>query len=168
MYTAYYPSPIGVLKVVGSHTVIIEVSFIQNPPPMTPIPYRDMPPVIQEAVLQLDEYFKGERQHFVWKGHLEGTPFERKVWLAVSEVPFGETASYKGIATSIGHPSAVRAVGNANKKNNLVIFIPCHRIVGKNGNLTGYSAGIWRKSWLLNHEKEVLLGVRGRSKTYFY
>lgn len=111
--------------------------------------------LIRKAYLQLLEYLKGERKHFDLPLNPQGTSFQKKVWGALCEIPYGETRSYKQIAESIGNPRAVRAVGRANNRNPLLIVIPCHRVIGTNGKLVGYGAGIEKKEFLLRLEKSL-------------
>ena len=111
---------------------------------------------INELKKQLTEYFEGNRKHFDVPLKTFGTEFQRKAWDALLKIPYGKTRSYKKQAEIIGHPKAVRAVGTANGCNRIAILIPCHRVIGKNGRLTGYGGGLWRKQWLLNHEIENL------------
>lgn len=108
---------------------------------------------IQQAKLELAEYFKGLRTQFEVKLETPGTDFQQTVWKALQTIPYGKTASYQQQATIINNPKAVRAVASANGCNRICIIIPCHRVIGKNGNLTGYSGGIERKRWLLTHER---------------
>ncbi len=146
-----YESPIGVIEIVGTdegirsilYTEEKKVNFIQP----------DTPSVLTECYNQLDEYFKGERQEFSFPYQFEGTDFQKAVWNALTQIPYAKTGSYKDIAISIKNEKAVRAVGTANGKNKLSIVIPCHRIIGSNGTLTGYTGGLWRKEWLLQHER---------------
>lgn len=109
---------------------------------------------IKQTQQELAEYFAGKRKNFTVTLDIKGTDFQKQVWQALIEIPYGVTHSYQDQAHSIGKPKAVRAVANANGMNLISIIIPCHRIIGANGSLTGYSGGIWRKSWLLNFEKE--------------
>jgi methylated-DNA-[protein]-cysteine S-methyltransferase len=109
-------------------------------------------PVLERAAAQLAEYFAGERDAFDLPLGAEGTSFQREVWGALQKIPFGETRSYEDIARQIGRPKAVRAVGAANGKNPLAVVVPCHRVIGKSGELTGYAGGLSRKRWLLKHE----------------
>ena len=109
-------------------------------------------PALQRAARQLSEYFEGRRDRFELPLAAEGTDFERAVWSALDEIPFGQTRSYSDIARQIGRPKAVRAVGAANAKNPLAVVRPCHRVIGAAGALTGYSGGLSRKRWLLAHE----------------
>ena len=106
-----------------------------------------------DAARQLDEYFAGERQEFDLPTHITGTPFQRAAWKALLEIPFGQTRTYGQQAQAMGAPRAVRAVGAANGANNIVIIVPCHRVIGADGTLTGYGAGIDRKRWLLAFER---------------
>ena len=113
-------------------------------------------PLIKEAYKQLSEYLKGERKCFDLPFNPRGTEFQRQVWKALCDIPYGETRSYKQIAEAIGNPKAVRAVGMANNRNPLLIVIPCHRVIGSNGKLVGYGAGIAMKEYLLKLEKSLL------------
>ena len=108
----------------------------------------------EEAVRQIQEYFAGTRKTFSVPLHAPGTEFQQRVWAALREIPFGEMRSYGEIASAIGEPKAVRAVGTANGMNRIAIMIPCHRVIGADGALTGYGGGLWRKDWLLKHEQE--------------
>ncbi len=107
-----------------------------------------------DAVNQMEEYFAGKRTVFDVALHTPGTAFQQNVWRALRDIPYGEIRSYKDLATAIGDPKAVRAVGTANGMNRIAIMIPCHRVIGADGKLTGYGGGLWRKDWLLKHEKE--------------
>lgn len=110
-------------------------------------------PLISEAVNQLREYFKGDRKIFTVPLKPDGTDFQQKVWKTLTEIPYGQTISYGEIAEKIGKPGGARAVGNANNKNPIAIIIPCHRVIGANGSLTGYAAGLNIKKQLLSLEK---------------
>ncbi len=109
-------------------------------------------PVIKKARLQLDEYFKGQRKEFDLPLLIDGTEFQKKVWQALMTIPYGKTESYKDIAIKIGNPNAQRAVGMANHNNRIIIVIPCHRVIGSNGSLTGYGEGLEIKQFLLDLE----------------
>ncbi|NDW13477.1 methylated-DNA--[protein]-cysteine S-methyltransferase [Bacteroides sp. 214] len=109
---------------------------------------------------QLDEYFKGKRRTFDIPLDLAGTEFQKKVWLSLLKIPYGETTTYGKQAELIGKPSSVRAVANANGKNKISIILPCHRVIGIDGSLTGYGGGIWRKKKLLDFEKEQIEKLR--------
>lgn len=134
----------------ASATTLVEVSFLENLPGQ--IDQAASNPIVSQTQLQLDEYFSGQRRQFELPVAPSGTLFQRRVWQALREVPFGKTASYLEIAQAIGSPRAMRAVGQANGHNPIVIVIPCHRIIAHNGQLGGYSSGLERKQWLLQHE----------------
>jgi len=147
-YNTYYYSDIGVLEIVGTENGILSVSFLGE----KSVSEGEIPHCLKECYSQLDEYFKGKRKKFTVKIRLEGTDFQKRVWKQLMKIPFGRTASYKDIAVSVGNKNAVRAVGNANGKNKMAIIIPCHRVIGSDGELVGFGAGLWRKEWLLKHE----------------
>ena len=113
-------------------------------------------PLINEAYRQLSEYLLGKRKRFDLPLNPRGTVFQQQVWKALCDIPYGETRSYKQIAEAIGNPKAVRAVGMANNRNPLLIVVPCHRVIGANGKLVGYGAGIEKKEFLLKLEKSLL------------
>lgn len=151
-YKVDYESPIGVIEIVGTREAIHSILFSENQKSVN-VFHAETPLVLAECYNQLDEYFKGKRHEFTFPYQLEGTSFQKMVWNALNEIPYSKTWSYKEIALSIGNEKAVRAVGSANGKNKLSIVIPCHRVIGSNGTLTGYAGGLWRKEWLLHHER---------------
>ena len=112
--------------------------------------------IIENAIIQLDEYFEGKRFVFDFQLDPQGTEFQRKVWKILNDIPYGQTVSYMDIALTIGDKKSVRAVGTSNGKNPVAIVIPCHRVIGTSGKLVGYAGGLWRKKWLLNHEQNFL------------
>lgn len=114
----------------------------------------DSCPVLEQAAGELDEYFCGKRREFSVQLRADGTEFQRSVWDELTEIPYGETASYADIAERIGNPKGCRAVGGANNRNPLPVFIPCHRVIGKNGSPVGYAGGMERKVFLLRLERE--------------
>lgn len=148
-FRAYYRSEIGLIEITGTDKAIESVNFVNKK--STPSP--EAPPCLKECVEQIDEYFKGRRKKFTIEIQLQGTDFQKKVWKQLMKIPYGKTVSYKDIAASIGNKKAVRAVGGANNRNNIGIIVPCHRVIGSNGDLVGYGGGLWRKEWLLRHEK---------------
>lgn len=113
---------------------------------------QEIPEELQDGVRQLIEYFNSERKEFKLKLNPEGTEFQKKVWHSLLEIPFGKTTSYLELSRMLGDTKAIRAVANANSKNPLWILIPCHRVIGSDGSLTGYAGGLHRKEWLLKHE----------------
>ena len=149
---AYYQSEIGWLEIVGTEEAIKAIEFIEaeavnNDSAQVPVTGE-----MSTCLTQLDEYFKGSRKDFSFTLAPEGTEFQKSVWQQLIDIPFGETVSYFDIAKAINNEKAVRAVGAANGQNPIVIVVPCHRVIGSNGKLTGYGGGLWRKEWLLNHE----------------
>ncbi|QNK48448.1 methylated-DNA--[protein]-cysteine S-methyltransferase [Brevibacterium sp. PAMC23299] len=152
LYKLDYESPIGVIEITGTNDAISSIMFAERDIKIN-IMQEHTPQVLAECFSQLDEYFKGERREFTFPYTLEGTIFQKKVWNALTGILYANTGSYKDIAVSIGNEKAIRAVGSANGRNKLSIVIPCHRIIGSNGKLTGYAGGVWRKEWLLQHER---------------
>ncbi|OEH93264.1 methylated-DNA--[protein]-cysteine S-methyltransferase [Bacillus solimangrovi] len=148
-YVAYYDSPVGVIEVCTSKKSVLRIEFVDEKKQVN----QELPSILTKALDQLDQYFKGERQQFDLPVEFEGTEFQKKVWNGLLTIPFGEVWSYKDLAVEIGNEKAVRAVGNANRNNPISIIIPCHRVIGANGTLTGYAGGLHRKEWLLDHEK---------------
>ena len=143
-------SPIGPLTiVVDDHERLSELRFGGPIGSEAPAP---MPPSCRQVVAQLGEYFAGKRQTFDLELGMRGTEFQLAVWNELLRIPFGETISYAELARRIGRPAAVRAVGAANGANPIPVIVPCHRVIGTNGSLTGYGGGIERKQWLLAHE----------------
>lgn len=157
-----YNAPFGPLTIVtgpaglsylGFGTPAKSTGFYKQSYPICP----QMPNnYIQEVVKQLDEYFAGLRRRFNLTLAYHGTPFQEAVWTALQEIPYGNTCSYSDIARSIGKAAAYRAVGQAIHHNPLAIIIPCHRVIGKNGQLVGFGGGLAIKQWLLNFEKKVI------------
>lgn len=150
---AFVPSPIGELLLIGDGDTLcgLYMNLDRGWRPRTALGTRD-DAALPEARRQLAEYFDGTRRAFDLPLHLDGTEFQRKVWNALFDIPFGETASYGAQARRIGSPDAVRAVGAANGQNPISIIVPCHRVIGANGALTGYGGGLPAKRWLLAHE----------------
>ncbi len=148
-FRTYYKSVLGPIEIVGSRDSILELNFVEDLLPGD----GELAFCIKECVKQIDEYFKGQRKQFFLNLKPRGTDFQKAVWQQLEKIPFGETASYGEIARSLGRPYASRAVGSANGKNPIAIIIPCHRVIGSDGRLTGYGGGLWRKEWLLMHER---------------
>ena len=149
------PSPVGTLTLVATPRGLAAILWQDDRPGRVPLaPSTAMPdhPVIGRAETQLGEYFAGSRQIFDLALDPVGTPFQRSVWTALAAIPYGETRSYAAIAAAIGHPTASRAVGAANGRNPLSIVVPCHRVIGASGALTGFAGGLAGKRWLLDHE----------------
>ncbi len=155
----YYQSPAGLLRISGTNDYISEVSFHDT---LEKIPARkkQVPTLLIHCVEQLIQYFNGERRVFELPLHQTGTPFQQEVWGELIQIPFGKTISYLELARRTGDTKATRAVANANGKNNIAIIVPCHRVIGSNGDLIGYAGGLWRKKWLLSLENKVAYGVQ--------
>lgn len=150
LYYGYYKSPIGNLRIVVDESSLVVLDFNEDEKKQS-----DEHRYINEVKNQLDEYFKGTRKLFDLNIKINGTDFQNKVWNELTKIPYGETISYKELATRIGNDKACRAVGNANNKNKISIVIPCHRVVGSNKKLVGYAGGLDKKEWLINHENKV-------------
>ncbi len=150
--TASYQSPLGQIIIKGSDTGISSVLFNDEP---VPDQSKLLSNCMTEAVEQLHEYFCHKRQIFKLALDLsQGTQFQQRVWQALLSVPWGETITYSQLACRISHPHAIRAVGSANSHNPFLIVLPCHRVIGTSGVLTGYAGGLLRKKWLLEHEQQ--------------
>ena len=156
MHKLLIPSPVGMLEIAGTEKGVVSVNFARTgAPAKIPVKKRDpVPAPLRDCARQLEEYFAGRRKSFDCSLDLQGTDFQKKVWRALMKVPYGKTASYGKIARAVGRPGAARAVGGANHNNPVAVIVPCHRIIGADGSLTGYGAGIERKAWLLEHEKK--------------
>ncbi|MFA1821752.1 methylated-DNA--[protein]-cysteine S-methyltransferase [Virgibacillus oceani] len=152
-YKIEYDSPVGVLEIIGTDEAIYELNFTDKKQTENNLD-QNHPSIFHRCSEQLDEYFQGKRKTFSIGYVLKGTEFQKKVWNALTEIPYGKTGSYRDIAIAVNSEKAVRAVGGANGKNKISIIIPCHRIIGANGKLTGYGGGLWRKEWLLKHEQK--------------
>lgn len=147
METAYLNTPLGTAKITGDLNGIAQISILSEGEITL-----DIPPILSESIAQLQEYFDGKRTDFNFKINPQGTPFQQKVWQSLLEIPFGKTLSYMDLSKKLGDVKAIRAVAAANGKNPLWIVVPCHRVIGTDGSLTGYAGGLWRKKWLLEHE----------------
>ncbi|SEF95971.1 methylated-DNA-[protein]-cysteine S-methyltransferase [Caloramator fervidus] len=148
IYKAYYESPIGLIEIKAENEAIVSLDFIEKKEDD-----ENICEVLKKCIIELDEYFKGKRKNFTVDINLKGTDFQLKAWKELLKIPFGETITYKEQARRIGNEKAVRAVGLANSKNKIAIIVPCHRVVGSDKSLTGYAGGLWRKKWLIDHEK---------------
>ncbi|GAB4421409.1 MAG: methylated-DNA--[protein]-cysteine S-methyltransferase [Anaerolineae bacterium] len=143
-------TPLGMLRITSSQAGIRAIQFLNETPPA--LPEEPLLPVLAACVQQLQEYFSGQRRSFEVPLDLRGTPFQLRVWELLQRIPFGETRTYLDLALALGDVKAVRAVGAANGQNPVPIIVPCHRVIGQEGQLVGYSGGLWRKEWLLTHE----------------
>lgn len=149
-------SPVGKLKLVASDQALVAVLWEKDGPrrvPLSELVADDRHPVLVKAERQLDEYFSGKRKKFSVALEMRGTPFQKAVWEALTAIPFGETRSYGQLAQQLGNPRATRAVGAANGRNPVSIIVPCHRVIGSSGKLTGFAGGLAVKAQLLNLER---------------
>ena len=152
-FKSVYDAPIGKMIIISDGEVIIEIDHVNHDEPITSNPDK----LCQLATKQLDEYFAGTRAKFdLPLKAIKGTDFQRAAWQALTTIPYGETISYGEQAKRMNNPKAVRAVGGANGKNPFSIVVPCHRVIGANGTLTGYTGGMSRKEWLLEFERSIL------------
>ena len=149
MYTTTIQTPVGLAVISGNEDGIASVRCSHEP--VTDSTF--VPSVLYRCARQLEEYFLNQRRTFDLPLHPQGTSFQRAVWQMLAEVPYGKTMSYMELTRRLGDEKAIRAVAAANGKNPIWIIIPCHRIIGSNGDLTGYAGGLGRKKWLLEHEQ---------------
>lgn len=161
MLVVYYKSPIGILCITEEDGLITSVYALDEDhevlPPETPL--------LQTAIQQLDEYFSGKRKDFDLPVKQQGSAFQQQVWSQLTKISYGKTISYLQQSKLMNNPLGIRAIASANGKNHLLIVVPCHRVIGSDGSLTGFGCGIWRKKWLLEHEARVM-GV-GQTKLNF-
>jgi methylated-DNA-[protein]-cysteine S-methyltransferase len=148
----FYDYPVGKVGIAEDEGAISRVFFSGKKKTLPDFDTAETP-LIKKAAAQLAEYFNGKRRSFNLPLALQGTDFQRSVWKALQTIPAGETRSYKDVAALIGNPKAVRAVGMANNRNPIVIIVPCHRVIGHDGSLTGYGGGLPAKHYLRNREK---------------
>ena len=155
MNIAYFSSPIGTIELTASTKGIRTVRFLEEEELSsgTINAANENNPHLSQALSELDAYFSGKSQSFSVALDVSGTNFQSSTWSALQAIPYGQTQSYGTVASYINKASASRAVGNACNRNNVPLLIPCHRVVGSNGNLHGFACGLWRKAWLLEHEK---------------
>ncbi|RRJ94073.1 methylated-DNA--[protein]-cysteine S-methyltransferase [Flavobacterium macacae] len=151
MLQANLKTPLGTVVISGDENGISSISVFDEEREISGV----IPEALQEAYQQIQDYFNGERIDFTFKINPSGTEFQKKVWQGLLEIPFGKTMSYQELSIQLGDVKAIRAVASANGKNPLWIVVPCHRVIGTDGSLTGYAGGLWRKKWLLDHENPV-------------
>ncbi|MES2622745.1 MAG: methylated-DNA--[protein]-cysteine S-methyltransferase [Bacteroidota bacterium] len=158
-FTTYFQSPLGIVEITGTDTHIASVNFVIDEGESS----ESLPEIMVQCQKELKEYFAGERKEFSIKTKAEGTDFQKTVWKQLIAIKYGETKSYGDIAKQMKDINASRAVGHANGKNPIAIIVPCHRVIGESGKLTGYAGGMWRKQWLLDLEGN----ISGRNPTLF-
>lgn len=145
---AYMQSPVGIIRLRGKENALVALEFVEEQSGDSFEPEK-----LQNAMQQLTEYFEGSRSSFHLPLHPEGTHFQQNVWDQLQKIPFGKTICYEDVARSLGDIKVIRAAATANGRNPLPVIIPCHRVIGKDGSLGGYSGGLWRKRWLLEFEQ---------------
>jgi methylated-DNA-[protein]-cysteine S-methyltransferase len=148
METVCIQTPLGACAITGDENGVSVIHVLDSEQPVS----KKIPASLKEAVSQINEYFDGSRTQFSFKINPDGTDFQKSVWRELLNIPFGKTVSYMDITKKLGDIKAIRAVASANGKNPLWIVVPCHRVIGSDGSLTGYAGGLWRKKWLLEHE----------------
>lgn len=148
MQTIYIKTPLGTAEIIGDVNGISSITVLDIGKELS----TNIPDYLQLAVLELQEYFDSKRTDFTFILQPQGTEFQQKVWQELRNIPFGKTISYMDLAKKLGDPKVIRAAASANGKNPLWIVIPCHRVIGSDGSLTGYAGGLFRKKWLLEHE----------------
>ncbi|QLG45185.1 methylated-DNA--[protein]-cysteine S-methyltransferase [Costertonia aggregata] len=148
METAYIKTPLGTARLRGDANGLASITVLNTDETPTDV----IPETLEDATYQLNEYFEGKRETFQLELHPQGTDFQKRVWRALREIPYGKTVSYLELSKTLGDVKAIRAVAAANGKNPLWIVVPCHRVIGSDGSLTGYAGGLHRKKWLLAHE----------------
>jgi methylated-DNA-[protein]-cysteine S-methyltransferase len=158
-FTTYYQSPIGQLRISGTDSYISEIIFYDTAN-KSGGHRKNLPPLAIQCIEQLIQYFQGERRQFDLPISQQGTPFQQEVWSELMQIPYGRTISYLDLARKLGDTKATRAVAAANGKNNVCIVVPCHRVIGSNGDLVGYSGGLKNKQALLALERKHAHGVQ--------
>ena len=151
MPIVYYRSPVGILRITEENEYITSVHFIDEEIEVS-LPAT---PLLQLAVQQMDEYFEGNRREFNLPIKQSGSDFQQDVWKCLLTIGYGKTISYGQQSKKMNNPLAIRAIASANGQNHLAIVVPCHRVIGSDGSLTGFAGGLWRKKWLLEHEARV-------------
>lgn len=154
MFYSYFKSPIGVIEIKYDSTSFLSFRFLNNNEGQKLIT-EEVPQLARNAVAQLTAYFDGELKEFDLPLKPEGTNFQQKVWTELNRIEYGKTKSYLQLAKELGDKTCIRAAASANGKNPFMIVIPCHRVIGTNGSLTGYAGELWRKQWLLEHEAKI-------------
>jgi methylated-DNA-[protein]-cysteine S-methyltransferase len=152
MPIAYYKSPIGTILIIEDNDLITSIYALDEE-------HEVLPPethILQVTVQQLNEYFMGSRKDFDLPIKQKGSAFQQQVWNQLTKIDYGKTISYLQQSKFMDNPLGIRAIASANGKNHLLIVVPCHRVIGSDGSLTGFGCGIWRKKWLLEHEARVL------------
>jgi len=151
METAYIKTPLGIARLEGDENGLVTISVLDGEENVSDL----IPEELEDAAYQLQEYFEGTRTQFSLQLNPQGTDFQKRVWEELQSIPYGKTMSYLELSKKLGDVKAIRAVAAANGQNPLWIVVPCHRVIGSDGSLTGYAGGLHRKKWLLEHESPV-------------
>jgi methylated-DNA-[protein]-cysteine S-methyltransferase len=152
MPITYYSSPVGMIRITEDEGYVTSVHFMDG----AVEPDKPSTPLLKMAVKQMNEYFEGERKEFDFPIRQAGSEFQQEVWKCLLGINYGKTISYLQQSKLMKNPLAIRAIASANGRNHLAIVVPCHRVIGSDGSLTGYAGGMWRKKWLLEHEARVM------------
>ena len=155
LFTSYYSSPVGMLKIQCNEKYVVLIHFVEKAGIEN-----DETELSEKVITQLEEYFAGKRKDFDLALGQKGSPFQENVWEHLIKIPFGKTISYLQLSKEIGDVKAIRAIASTNGKNNIAIVVPCHRVIGSDAKLVGYAGGLWRKKWLLEHEAKIHSGIQ--------
>lgn len=156
--SAYYKSPLGILRISGTANYISEIIFLDSEDDFNTSGSNY--PLLNQCIEELIQYFNGKRLSFEIPVHQKGTEFQSRVWGELINIKYGKTISYMDLAKRLGNPDCIRAAAGSNGKNQVCIIVPCHRVIGSNRSLVGYAGGLWRKQWLLGHENKFANGVQ--------
>lgn len=156
LYHCTISTPIGLMEISGSKHAIHAIRFVLQKQVDSP----QLPALLNKCRQELEEYFEGKRKAFSIHTEQSGTDFQKLIWRKLEDIPFGKTISYLDLARLAGDEKSTRAVGSANGRNRIPVIIPCHRVIGSDDSLTGYAGGLWRKQWLLDHEKKFAYGIQ--------
>ena len=151
MEAYFINSPLGTIEILGDDEVVTSINFVEEKKLSEGV----FPSEVTLCIKELNAYFQGNLLDFNFNFQQNGTDFQQKVWAGLLKIPYGTTLSYLELSRRLGDEKAIRAVGTTNGKNKLAVVIPCHRVIGSDGSLTGYAGGLWRKEWLLNHERKI-------------
>lgn len=165
IHHSFFESPVGTIEIKTGEEYIHSVCFVNTVKKTLPTPeltsqQANNHPMPELCIKQLREYFGGARKIFELPLQQDGTIFQQKVWAELMNIPYGRTISYLELSKRIGNVKAIRAVGTTNGLNSIAVIVPCHRVIGSNGDLTGYAGDLWRKKWLLDHEGKYANGVQ--------
>lgn len=162
-YHFFTPTPVGSLLISGTTDHINTLYICDAVDTSLPLlSAAALPDIFLQCIAEFEAYFAGARKEFTIPISQTGTPFQQSVWSKLLTIPFGHTTTYLQLAKDLQQPKAIRAVGTTNGKNQLWVVVPCHRVIGSNGTLTGYAGGLWRKKWLLEHESKHRFGAQGQ------